>query len=68
MMYSPTNTNDCVIGTVVMVMRLPFSHERVVADSNRYVRASPNGRFLAWREWYFSDEGFEGMYRRFEGL
>jgi hypothetical protein len=60
--------DDCTICTVAMVMGSPYSYERVLADSAKYPKTSSDGKFLAWWEPYFHDEGFEGMYCRFDGL
>jgi hypothetical protein len=60
--------DDCAICTVAMVMGPPYSYERVLADSNRYPKVSSDGKFLSWWESYFYDEGYEGMYCRFDGI
>src|SRR6202041_2665818 len=60
--------DDCAICAIAMVMGPPYSYERVLADSVKYPRISSEGKFSAWWETYFQDEGFEGMYCRFDGL
>lgn len=60
--------DDCVICTVAMVMGPPYGYERVLADSVKYPKISSEGKFSAWWETYFRDEGFESRYCHFEGL
>lgn len=60
--------DDCTICTVAMVMGAPYTYERVLADSDRYSKVSSDGKFLAWWEHYLGEEGFEGVYCRFDGL
>lgn len=60
--------DDCVICTLAMVMGPPYSYERVLADSAKYPKLSPEGKFLGWWETYLVEEGFEGMYCQFDGL
>ncbi len=60
--------DDCTICAVAMVMGLPYSYERVLADSTRYLKLSPDGKFPAWWETYLHEEGFEGIHCRFDGL
>jgi hypothetical protein len=60
--------DDCAICTVAMVMGPPYSYERVLAESGRFPKLSSEGKFFAWWETYFRDEGFDGAYCRFDGL
>jgi hypothetical protein len=60
--------DDCAICTVAMVMGPPYSYERVLADSAKYPKTSSDGKFYAWWESYFRDEGFESIYCYFDGL
>lgn len=60
--------DDCVICAVAMVMGSPYSYERVLADSIKYEKISSEGKFIAWWEPYIHDEGYQGMYCRFDGL
>lgn len=60
--------DDCAICTVAMVMGPAYSYERVLADSAKYLKISSDGKFYAWWESYFRDEGFEAVYCYFEGL
>lgn len=60
--------NDCAICTVSMVMGPDYPYERVVRDSAKYDKTGDNGTFVSWWETYLQDEGFEGMYCRFDGL
>ena len=60
--------DDCAICTVAMVMGPPYDYERVLADSAKYPKINPNGKYPAWWETYFRDEGFEISYCHFEGL
>jgi hypothetical protein len=46
----------------------PYYYERVLADSSKYPKVSTDGKFPAWWETYFRDEGFESVYCRFGGL
>ena len=59
--------DDCVICTVAMVMGLPYSYERVLADSSKYPHYA-DGKYSAWWETYLHDEGFENTYCKFDGL
>jgi hypothetical protein len=59
--------DDCAICTVAMVMGPPYSYECVLADGTKYSKISSDGKFSAWWETYFSDEGFEGFYCYFGG-
>ncbi len=49
-------------------MGAPYSYERVLADSVKYPKISPEGKFSAWWETYLRDEGFENIYCYFNGL
>ena len=60
--------DDCAICTVAMVMGPPYSYERVLADSAKYPKISPDGKFSAWWETYFHDECLETIYCYFGGL
>lgn len=60
--------DDCAICTVAMVMGPPYDYERVLADSAKYPKINANGKFPAWWETYFCDEGFESIYCHFDGL
>ena len=60
--------DDCAICAVAMVMGTPYSYERVLADSTKYPKTSPEGKFPAWWETYFHSEGFESIYCHFGGL
>jgi hypothetical protein len=60
--------DDCAICVVAMAMGPPYSYERVLADSAKYPKISSDGKFSAWWEAYFHDEGFEGIYCHFDGL
>lgn len=60
--------DDCAICAVAMVMGPPYSYERVLADSAKYQKISSEGKFSAWWETYFRDEGFESTYCYFDGL
>jgi hypothetical protein len=60
--------DDCAICTVAMVMGPPYSYECVLAESAKYPKISSDGKFSAWWETYFRDEGFEGIYCYFDGL
>jgi hypothetical protein len=62
------STDDCAICAVAMVMGPPFTYARVLSDSAKYRKITPEGKFLAWWELYLSDEGFESIYCRFNGL
>ena len=53
--------DDCAICTVAMVMGFPYSYERVFAYSAKYEKISSEGKFIAWWEPYFHDEGYEGI-------
>lgn len=60
--------DDCAICAVAMVMGPPYSYERVLADSAKYSKISSDGKFSAWWETYFRDEGFECIFCQFDGL
>lgn len=60
--------DDCAICAVAMVMRPPYSYERVLADSAKYPKISSDGNFSVWWETYLRDEGFECIYCHFDGL
>lgn len=51
-----------------MVMGHPYSYERVLSDSGKYVKVSETGKFFAWWEPYLRDEGFRAVYRPFLDL
>jgi len=51
-----------------MVMGSEYGYERVLCDSSRYPKISPEGKFSAWWETYLRDEGFESVYCHFNGL
>jgi len=51
--------NDCAVCNVAMVMGPPYTYDRVCADSARYPKITPDGKFPAWWETYLRDEGFE---------
>jgi hypothetical protein len=59
---------DCAICTVAMVMGPPYSYERVLGDSAKYPKITSNGKFSAWWEIYFRDEGFDNIYCHYGGL
>lgn len=46
----------------------PYNYDRVLFDSDRYLKATPEGKFSAWWETYLRDEGFENTYCHFGGL
>lgn len=60
--------DDCAICAVAMVMGPPYSYERVLADSAKYPKTSPDGKFPAWWETYFRNEGFDSIYCHLDGL
>ena len=60
--------DDCAICVVAMVMGHPYFYKRVLADSANYSKTSPDGKFYAWWEIYFRDEGFDCTYCHFDGL
>ena len=60
--------DDCAICTVAMVMGPPYSYERVFAECAKYPKRTADGKFSAWWETYFRDEGFESVYCYFNGL
>jgi hypothetical protein len=60
--------DDCAICAVAMVMGPPYSYERVLTDSAKYPKITSDGKFPAWWEMYFRDEGFESIYCRFDGM
>jgi hypothetical protein len=62
------NKDDCAICTVAMVMGPPYSYDRVLEDSRKYPKTTPDGKFPAWWETYLRDERFEACYCRFDGL
>jgi hypothetical protein len=39
-----------------------------MADSRKYPKIEPSGKFPAWWETYLRDEGFDACYCRFDGL
>jgi hypothetical protein len=51
-----------------MAMGSPYSYERVLADNVKYPKITSDGKFSAWWESYFLDEGFESVYCYFDGL
>lgn len=53
---------------VAMVMGHPYCYERVRSESDKYTKVSVEGKFLAWWERYFRDEGFQIAYRPFADL
>jgi hypothetical protein len=61
-------TDDCAICVVAMVMGHPYTYERMLEDSRKYPKLTSDGKFPAWWETYFRDEGFDGCYCRFDGL
>jgi len=60
--------DDCAICVVAMVMGIPYTYDRVLEDSHKYPKSTPDGKFPAWWETYFRDEGFNAIYCRFNGL
>jgi hypothetical protein len=60
--------DDCAICVVAMVMRFPYTYERVLQDSSKYPKFTPDGKFPAWWETYFRDEGFDAFYCHSDGL
>lgn len=60
--------DDCAICTVAMAMGTPYTYERVLADSAKYPKTTSDGKFSAWWETYFRDEGFDSFYCYFDGL
>jgi hypothetical protein len=60
--------NDCAICAVAMVMGQPYGYDRVLADSLRYKKVSPNGKFFTWWEPYLREEGFHTECRPFSDL
>ena len=60
--------DDCAVCTVAMVMGHPYSYERVLQDSSKYPKISPDGKFSSWWETYLRDEGFDTCYCHFNGL
>ena len=65
---SQREQEDCAICAVAMVMGSPYDYERVRADSQKYPKESPDGKFPAWWETYLHDEGFDTCYCHFDGL
>jgi hypothetical protein len=65
---SQREQEDCAICAVAMVMGSPYDYERVRADSQKYPKESPDGKFPAWWETYLHDEGFDTCYCYFDGL
>lgn len=63
---------DCDICTVAMVMAAllgeAYSYERVLEDTRRYPKINADGRFSAWWETYFCDQGLDSRYFAFDGL
>ncbi len=51
-----------------MVLGAAYPYERVLVDSARYEKVAPDGKFYAWWEPYFSDEGLQHHYRPFMDL
>jgi hypothetical protein len=60
--------DDCATCVVAMVMGSPYTYQRVLADSDKYLKTSHNGKFLAWWESYLRHEGFQIAYRPFSDL
>src|SRR5260370_10148539 len=60
--------DDCTICVVAMVMGAPYTYERVLEDSSKYPKSTPDGKFPAWWETYLREEGFDFHYCRFNGL
>jgi len=55
--------DDCLICVLAMVMRPPYSYEKVLQDSKKYQQTNDRGRFLPWFADYLKDEGFEVEHR-----
>jgi hypothetical protein len=45
-----------------------YRYERVLEDSRRYPRINADGKFSAWWETYFHQEGLDGYYCAFNCL
>jgi hypothetical protein len=59
--------SDCVICVLAMVMGWPYSYERVLRDSEKYLK-EVDGKFLGWWDYYLADEGFQIVLRPFSDL
>jgi hypothetical protein len=63
---------DCAICTVAMLMVAllgeTYSYERVLQYSRTYPQVNTDGKFPAWWETYFRDEGLDCRYCAFNGL
>jgi hypothetical protein len=51
--------NDCVICVLTMVMGRPYTYEKVLQGSEKYVRTNAAGHTVTWCKDYLNDEGFE---------
>jgi hypothetical protein len=56
---SQRTEDDCSICALAMVMSPPYTYERVLSDSKKYVWRDDEGNFLPWWKNYLIDEGFE---------
>jgi hypothetical protein len=51
--------NDCVICVLAMVMGPPYTYEKVLQGSKKYLKTNAAGQTVAWWKDYLTDEGFE---------
>lgn len=59
--------DDCTICVVAMVMGPPYTYERVLEDSSKYPKSTPDGKFRHGGKPICAIEGFDFRYCRFNG-